>query len=162
MRFAFPDHNHPPPAFRQLTLDLSVSPYVSCELVPPEGSARSGRIRVLASTVAVPEAAMHEDNRSKPRECQVGVAGQIRTIETKTVAKAVDRRTNCSLGASVLPLDSAHVPASPLWTEAIHETYTTPDLDSTFQTHSAIWSASSGGTALPTCLYCSVRGPEKK
>lgn len=85
---ALPNHKKTPPKFFQLLLMLMVSFNISVELRQPIlGAAfRKARDFTPRVTMLVPEAAMNENNLSKARKNEVGLAWQILSMQTKAVA----------------------------------------------------------------------------
>lgn len=83
-------------------------------------------------------------------------------MEPEPVPEAVDARADDQLRTGVLGPDATHEFTAVALAQGIgHALYFQP-VRSPSATMLAISRASRGGTALPTCRYCSVRGPSKK
>ena len=104
----FPDDRHPPTSLQQLVPDPPVPLHVGPEFRLPEVRSGSGIGRVGASFMTVPEAAMHETDRSKPGEHQVRPAGELAIMKTVPVAARVQRTPEDQFGLRVLAADSCH------------------------------------------------------
>ena len=73
----FPDDRYPPTSFQQLVPDPPVPIHVGPEFRLPEVRSGSGIGRVWVSFMMVPEAAVHETDRSEPEEHQFRPAREI-------------------------------------------------------------------------------------
>jgi hypothetical protein len=73
----------------EITRISAVALHVRLELVTPESDVRFRCIRETAASMAMPETAMHEDDRAIFRKNDIGPARQILRMQAKTVASAV-------------------------------------------------------------------------
>ena len=76
--------------------------------------------RRLAALVAVPEAAVHEDDRVPLGQHDVGVARQFGRMEAEAEAQGMQMASHDHLGLRVLRPNVAHHLAALLWSDCIH------------------------------------------
>jgi len=100
---------------------------------------------------------MDEDDGLVLGKDDIGLARQVRDMKPEAVTHPVKHGADLQLGSGVLPPDPGHDLGALLLAEDIRHRRPTKSA-----TTSAICLARSTGTAFPTCLYCSVRGPSKK
>ncbi len=93
---------------------------VAVELgLPPFGAGFRGG-GSLASFMAVPEAAVDEDDRVVFGKDDIGFAGEVFPVQAEAVAGAVEHGADLQLGLGILAADLRHVPRSLLWRQRIH------------------------------------------
>ncbi len=78
----FPDDCHPPSGFQQFPNHSMIPLDVAPEFCLPKVSSCGGDGRIWAFLVTMPEAAVHEANRSEPTENQVRLPWQIPVVQT--------------------------------------------------------------------------------
>ena len=92
---------------------------VAFEFRDPEFAAVCRCGAIFAAAVAMPEAAVNEDDGFVFGKNDVGTTGEVFAVETKAVTHAVKERSDEDLGLCVFALDSRHVPRPPLFRKAI-------------------------------------------
>jgi len=92
---------------------------VAFEFRHPECAVVGRRRGVPATPVAMPEAAMHEDNGLIFRQHNVGFAGKVLPVKTKPKTKFVEKRANALLRGRVLAPNSAHVPGTTFFVQPV-------------------------------------------
>src|SRR5579863_9305509 len=90
LHLALPHGQHLPSPLRECFIVLFVALPVPFQLRLPKVEARFGKARQRAIGVAMPEAAMNEDNLSPQPEDEVGTAGQIPRMQPIAVAQRED------------------------------------------------------------------------
>ena len=78
---AFPHDRHAPAGVAKLANRPSIAFPVSAELFEPELGTSCGQAKERAPLVVVPEATVHEDDRSPARQYDIWPARQLRTME---------------------------------------------------------------------------------
>jgi len=166
-----PDAEDPPALFPQGTVDLGVPLMVALDLLPPPLGAILGPCGMKRA--AVPETPVHKNGDLHFGE------NEIRLSENGTVAPPPGNPASPHEGHQSQLRILVPTPANPGhhlgalgFSEYVGHPGTmaqiraNPSRDQSFVTSgatmSAICFARSGGTALPTWWYCSVRGPSKK
>lgn len=158
MNLTFPDDQDLPAFSPEPLPHYRVSRDIGSELPFPEIDSALGVIAESTSSVAMPEASMHKNDRSIFRKNNVRLAEDLSSRrEPKTKSQAMKRAADCAFRSSVATSNPRHVPTSMFEGEVVHGV---PYMR--LRTSAAIFRASSGGTALPTWMYCAVRGPSKK
>ena len=89
------------------------------KLLFPEGFVGFGRSRIFTAFVPVPETAVDKDDGFVFRQYDVWLAGEAFDILPEAVACAVQHSAGKHLGLCVLPFDSRHVPAAPLFCQTV-------------------------------------------
>lgn len=101
VNFALPDDHHPPPDFPEFSPHDPVSFHIPLKLPAPEIDPCLRHVTKAAALVPVPETAVNQNNRPVTRQNNIGAAGQVRNVEAKPVAKAVEDRANRQLRLGV-------------------------------------------------------------
>lgn len=91
---------------------------VGFEFFDPEFTAVCWCGAVFAAAVAMPEAAVDEDNGFVFGEDNVGLTGQLGDVEAKAVAHPMEHGTNEEFWLGILPFDSGHIPRPSFFCEA--------------------------------------------
>ncbi len=84
---------------------------VAHDLGGPPVAAGLGQAEGGAARVAVPEAAVHEDDGAQPGDDDVGTAGEgfvFRAVHGEAVAEPVEHRAEDELGPRVASADAGH------------------------------------------------------
>lgn len=108
LELTFPDGEHRPTEPAQLSRDPAIARDVRGELLLPEPHSGGRRRRVSTSRMAVPEAAMDEDDRVEPGQDQIRGPWQVPDVQPEAVAEPVDDRTDHPLGTGVPTADRGH------------------------------------------------------
>lgn len=116
---ALPDLDNAPAKGLQRQSVAAVSGYVRRELCLPKVSAGL-RDRRETTVMAVPEAAVHEDNRGMPPENEIRSPRQTRDVQTKAKTEAMNQGSNQQLGSCVLPSDGRHHAAADSLRDLVH------------------------------------------
>ena len=106
--FALPDDDCVPAEVAQLDAFFYVALFVAFYLLFPEWGVALGHYKVLASFVAVPEAAVDEDDGAVLAQHYVGGAGQAFDVYPVAVAVCVQITAHNHFGLCVLALDARH------------------------------------------------------
>jgi hypothetical protein len=110
--WAFPDREDRPAGPKEPTSVRGVPEFVATELVSPKRGASGGGGATFPACVAVPKAAVNEDDFSEGGKDNVGGAGKVATVEAEAVAERVDESTDEHFGFRVLAANRPHdVPA---------------------------------------------------
>ena len=109
LHLALPEDDDMPSRRRQRGVLLLVPRYVPLELCLPELHVRLWRRRRLASFVAMPEAAVHKDDRVPLWKHDIGMSRQFGGMKTVTEAQRVQMTMHKHLRLRVLRLDMAHL-----------------------------------------------------
>lgn len=127
-RLALPYHLYLPTETCQRFGGRGITSDVSFELALPvsDVARRSGRSR--ADGASMPETAMDKEHGMPTREHQVRSAGQIFTMQPKTVAEAMNQPAHTHLGRGIRALDLPHDGASLLRREYIRHQPIVDDL----------------------------------
>lgn len=107
--------------------------------------------------MAVPKAAVDENNRAVFRENNVGAAGKVFPMEPEPVPHPVQKAADGQFRSGILPVDSRHDGAPLLAGENVGHFREFRS----FSTQPATAEARSGGTALPICFAISILDPQK-
>jgi hypothetical protein len=101
----------PPVGRTQLRLHRCVSLFVSGDFVGPEllSCARQSEKRTL---MPVPETAINENHGAKPGKREVGLSGQVLTVQPEAVTPRMEPPPNRNFRLGVLATDAGHHPAS--------------------------------------------------
>lgn len=160
---AFPDNRHRPAQFSQCPSGTAITPHVLNKLVLPETSPRLRCIAISTSVMAMPEAPVNEHHNASLGNDKIWAPRQVIGVRAKPNMQSLEHCCDRSLRACSRRADLRHVAAAFCWSKAVHD-YSGTECDGSMiaATAPAIRCASSGGTAFPTCRYCSVRGPSKK
>lgn len=86
---------------------------VAVELGQPPFASVCGCSAVLAAFVAVPEAAVNEDDGFVFGQDDVGTAGQFAVVQPEAVAHSMQQGADDDFGLGVARADSAHIPTPP-------------------------------------------------
>lgn len=107
-QFTFPDDEGVPSLLLCFCLDDEVSFAVAAELRDPELLSRLRYGRSGTAWMLVPEAPMHPDSPSTPREGNVGIAGNAAIVETVAIPHAGEQAADRTLWTSVATVDPRH------------------------------------------------------
>ena len=99
-----------PAEVAQLDAFFDIALFVAFYFLFPERGVALGHYKVLATLVAVPEAAVDEDDGAVFAQHYVGGAGQALDIYAVAVATGVQVTAHNHLGLGVLALDACHAP----------------------------------------------------
>ena len=108
-----PDAKDPPTESPQCTGLSSVTAAVRVDLLGPEARIAAGRNTPVFAAVAVPEAAMHEDDGQPPRQNDVRCSGHAVYVDAKTKAICMQKAPNQHFGGCILPPHATHQGRSP-------------------------------------------------
>ena len=128
LALAFPHHNNLPPQLAEFTTHAAVALDVGLELGVPERSIGLRCCRVAAAGVAVPEAAMDEDDHAMPGQHDVGLAREVLAMQAEPVAHPVQGRSDEPLRSCVLAADAGDVPAAVGFGDPVHGVSARADL----------------------------------
>lgn len=101
----FPHDGHAPAGLAKLVNRPSIAFPVPAELFEPEIGTSRGQAKERASLVVVPEATVHEDNRSPARQYDIWPARQLRTMEPVAEALVPQKLADLHFGPRVLAPD---------------------------------------------------------
>ena len=85
--WAFPDREDRPAGPKEPTSVRGVPEFVATELVSPKRGASGGGGATFPACVAVPKAAVNEDDFSEGGKHNVGGAGKVATVEAEAVTQ---------------------------------------------------------------------------
>jgi hypothetical protein len=108
---SFPDGDDVPVEREQGGFVPQVAGLVALDLFPPRVPAGFWQAEVRAVVVAVPEAAVDEDDRAVFRQDEVGFAGEgavFRAVDGEAVAEVVEHRAQGEFRFCVAPADAGH------------------------------------------------------
>lgn len=106
--FALPDGEDGPAEAGEFGLFVVVASDVAVDFGGPEVAVGGRQGGAGAAFVAVPEAAVDEDDGAVFGQDDVRVAGQVASMESEAVAEAVEDRPDADLGGGVFALDGGH------------------------------------------------------
>lgn len=104
---------------------------------------------------------MDEDDCLVLGQHDVRLAWEVFAMKSEAVAEPMQSASHYPLGLRVLSADTRHVETALFGREDVGHPMTPESFRNPY-TDAAILEATSGGTALPTCTYWEVRGPQKK
>ena len=119
LQFALPDYEHAPSLGLQLPPGVLVSFLVAGYLGGPEVGVGFGDRVVFAVLVAVPEAAVDEDDGAVLGEDDVGGAGEAFVVDAVTEAKMPEGAAQRHLRLSRSGVDLCHYPRSSIFRDSI-------------------------------------------
>ena len=120
MNFAFPEYDHVPASGLKSSVFLFIPCNVPLELGLPELHIGLRHSRDFAALVAMPEAAVHEDDRVPFGEHDVGMAGQFGGMKAVAESEGVEGVAHKHLRLRVLRPNPAHDFAPLLWRYGVH------------------------------------------
>jgi hypothetical protein len=103
---------HLPPEALQLTTNFSIADDVPLEFCLPEIDARFRHIGKRTISVAMPEAAVHQERDSPSRKDYVRGARKIAPMKPKSEPQPVQSAPNCHFRGGIAGPDSGHHRAS--------------------------------------------------
>ena len=112
-----------PAELAELVFIPQVAGLVSLDLCPPPVTAGFGEAEIWAILMAVPEAAVDEDDGAVFRQDEVGFSGEgfvIRPVDGESVAEAVEHRSQGELRLGVASPDAGHDFGAFFWGEDVH------------------------------------------
>ena len=101
-QFALPDSQDTPTKFPQLLPCTAVARDVCAKLLLPKRHSSFWRCGIAASQMAMPEAAVYEDDLATGREHQIRLAGQAGNMKPITISKRMNYPPHRQLGSRVL------------------------------------------------------------
>lgn len=104
---ALPNRQRTPASSIEFIPGLLIPHPCASDLLPPEVGSRRGPLEQMA-VVAVPEAAIHENNGIESREHQVGPPWEVRSVEPIAEAHRVKPPSYHHLRPRVLPANARH------------------------------------------------------
>jgi len=104
---ALPNNHDPPSQLPKLTSDFCVSFFILREFWFPKLTLRA-RLPILAATVLVPEAPMHEYYFLSGAKSKIRITWQVPRVEAVAVTHAVNQTTNDHLRLGVSIADTRH------------------------------------------------------
>ena len=104
---AFPNDKYAPTSFSKILMVLLVPTDIADELPSPKPLARFGEIS-LRATVSVPKASMNEDHGASFRKDQIGTAGKLSHLRTKSITQCVKRAADKQLRFRVNTTNTTH------------------------------------------------------
>lgn len=104
---ALPNRQHTPAASIEFIPGLLIPLPCASDLLPPEVGSRRRPLEQMA-VVAVPEAAIHENNGIESREHQIGPSRKVRSVEPIAKAHRVKPTPYHHLRPRVLPANTRH------------------------------------------------------
>ncbi len=125
-RFTFPDYSYAPAQLVKRFFVTAVAFNILTELPDPEINAGLRRISKSAIGVAVPVAAMDENNCLVARQHDIGTSWEVLSVKTETVAHFVKHRSDYPLRLCILRADTRHVPTAACLCDSIHQFWTHP------------------------------------
>jgi len=117
-QLAFPDNERPPPLRPQRSDRCLVSLSIAVKLLVPERPI-AGWASAVQASVAVPEAAVHEDHSPIFREANVRAAWQVFSVQAEPEPHAVQQRADDQLRFGVEAADARHDMAALLTSDRV-------------------------------------------
>lgn len=105
---AGPKGDHSPARRRELLTDSLIPTNIPVKFLIPIGDIRSGPLRSLATRMLMPKTAVHKDNGLILRQYDIRFTGKLLNILAKPVPKAMQKRTDRHLRASVPTSNAGH------------------------------------------------------
>lgn len=105
---AFPHADHPPPHGFQLGFVAGVARHVALDLLTPEFHIALRQTVIAASFMAVPEAAVDEDDGLVFRQNDVRASGQFPCLDPESQSTGEEVFAHYHLGLRILALDGRH------------------------------------------------------
>jgi hypothetical protein len=81
----------------------------------------------------VPKATMNEEHCSVLWKNNIGLAGQILTVQSEAISKPVKERSHYSLGDSVSALDARHIPTTTFLRDSVSHDCIMPEIVQLFK-----------------------------
>ena len=119
LELTLPHREYAPAVGAQLGLLPDVVGDIAAKLVGPERGPGLWHAAVCTTIVAVPEAAMDEENSPELGQNQVWTTGQVLDMEAVSKTLAMKMLTHNHLGLSVLAPDTGHYVTTGSWGEGI-------------------------------------------
>lgn len=92
--------------------DAFIASHVSKELCPPKTFARFGNGSLTTPPMLMPKTAVHEYDLPTRRECEVGDAWKVATVQTKSIPERVHEPANQDLGLGISAANARHEAAT--------------------------------------------------
>jgi hypothetical protein len=106
---AFPEFDYGPASGKQ-QFSVSVIPlYIFFELLYPESSSGRRGICISAASVAVPEAAMHENTYAVLGQNNIGLARKVLAVKAIAKPMCMQSFSDFKLRLRIFPLDCGHI-----------------------------------------------------
>ena len=108
---ALPDNEKVPTQFRYRFLCCLIALEIAIEFFVPKFGVGRGSFATRA-IVAMPKAAVNEDNFIMPREDNIGAAGKVAAMEAEAIAKTMQRLTDFDFRGGVFVFYPRHIAAT--------------------------------------------------
>jgi hypothetical protein len=116
---AFPDYQNAPAQSLEGLFCLAVPSHISAKLGVPECQVGFRTVCEVATRMPVPKATMNQEHCSVLWKDNIGLAGQILTVQSEAISKPVKERSHYSLGDSVSALDARHIPTTTFFRDSV-------------------------------------------